>query len=110
MATEQTITVYQGEQALLNFTMAPVVDISAWTLMFTVATKAGSVTKKIGPLAMTILSGPSGTFKISLTAAQLGLPLGTYYYDVWRTDVGFEQVLALGAFTVAGTARLPPAV
>lgn len=100
-------TIYKGEDVTLNFTMSPVVDISGWTLSFTIrderltgsalVTAAGSVT-----------SGVDGTFSVALTAAQTTtLDPDEYAWDVWRTDSGSATVLALGDITVAGTPRVP---
>jgi hypothetical protein len=107
MATEETITVYRGEQATLNFTMSPVVDITGWTIVFTVAAARDSATKKVTATA-TIVNGPAGTFRVALTEEHLDLAPLRYFFDVWRTDEGLEQVLALGPFVVVGVARVPP--
>jgi hypothetical protein len=75
--------------------------------MFTVARKANSVTKLITQ-AMSVVNGAAGTFTTSLTEEQLDLSPGTYFFDVWRTNEGFEQVIAVGPFVVSPTARVPP--
>lgn len=106
MATTQSITVYRGERATLDFTMSPVEDIAGWHIHFTVAKKENSTTKLIGPVEATILV--SGQFRVSLDEEDLDLTPGSYAYDVWRTDEGFEEVLALGSFVVTGNARVPP--
>lgn len=106
MAVEQTITVYRGEQVTLNFTMTPVVDISGWTLPFTIAKKANSSTKLVSKNGV-IISGINGTLYVTLTEEDLDISPGTYYFDLWRNDEGYEQVLALGSFIVAPVARLP---
>lgn len=106
MAVSQTIRVYRGEQANLRFTMSPFEDITGWTLHFTVAKKANTATKLLGPLACTFLN--SGQFAVYLTEEDLDQAPGSYFYDVWRTDEGQEQVLALGAFEIVANARVPP--
>ena len=106
MAVTQTIEVYRGEQATLNFTMTPVENILGWTIHFTVAKKANVSTKLIGPLLVPALA--SGIFRVQLTEELLNLNPGSYFYDAWRTDEGQEQVLALGTFLVIGNARVPP--
>ena len=106
MAVEQTISVYRGEQVVLNFTMAPVVDITTWTLVFSLVKKANSTTKLITQSAP-VISGPLGTFRVTLTEEQMNLSPAIYFFDVWRTDEGFEQVLAIGPFIVRATARVP---
>ena len=106
--TEQTITVYRGEAPVLNFTMDPVPagGIAGWALVFTVAKKANSATKLITAVP-SIISGPLGTMRVVSTAAMLDLSPGTYFFDVWRMDAGFEEVLASGPFVIEGDARLP---
>ncbi len=105
---EQTIDIYRGENVLLPFTTVPLEDISGWTLQFTVAKKTDSTSKLIGPLPMTITSGPLGQVQVQLTEEQLDLKAGTYVWDVWRTDEGFEGVKGIGPFVMHGDARVPP--
>lgn len=106
MATESTITVFRGERATLNFTMSPVVNITGWTLAFTVAARANSSTKLIAATP-SIVSGTDGTFRVSLTTTNLNIAPGHYYFDVWRTDSGYEEVLAYGPFVIAADAKMP---
>ena len=109
MAIETAILVYRGEQAVLNFAMDPShTPISGWTLMFTVARRANSTLKLIGPVACTILNATTGTYRVTLTEEQTDLSPADYFWDVWRTDEGFEQVLGLGTFTISADARVPP--
>jgi hypothetical protein len=101
-------TIYKGEDITLNFTMDPVVNISGWTLSFSIrdlkltdaaadVTASGSVT-----------SGAAGTFSVTLTAAQTAsLDAGKYAWSVWRTDSGSSATLALGTLIISGTARTP---
>lgn len=106
MAVTQTIQVYRGEQATLDFAMTPNESITGWTIHFTVAKKQNASAKMLGPL---VASNPSpGVFRVVLTEEQLDINPGTYFFDAWRTDEGQEQVLALGPFVVLGNARVPP--
>ena len=104
--TEQTITVYRGEAPILNFTMSPVVDISGWTLAFTVARKKNYATKVLTKTP-TILTGASGTFRQSLTATETDLTPDDYWFDVWRIDVGVEEMIAAGPFILTANVRKP---
>ena len=106
MATTDSILVYRGEQATLNFTMSPVENITSWAIVFTLSRKVNTATKVLTQAA-TILNGAAGTFRVTLTEEQLDLTPGTYQYDVWRNDEGQEQVLAIGTFTVAPAVRTP---
>ena len=106
MATSQNLEFFRGEDVTLNFTMAPVVDITGWTLSFKVkqtATDAALLT-----IAGSVTVGASGTFGVALTAAQTTtLGVGTYVYDAWRTDSGAATALTYGTVTVKGTPRVP---
>lgn len=105
---DQTILVYRGEDAIISGVMNPVVNINGWTLQFTAAKKLNKVAKLIGPKSATIVSGPAGTYTIPLTAAETtALTPGSYVWDLWRTDVGVAEVVAIGTFTVSGDARIP---
>lgn len=99
--------IYTGEDVLLSFTMSPVVNISGWALLFTVKLNEMDAAS-IFSVAGTIVSGPAGTFTVSLTAANTTLlKTNQYVWDVWRTDVGSAVVIALGKLNVRDTARVP---
>lgn len=105
MAFEETITVFRGESILLQFTMSPIEDITDWTIEFTVE-GSPQTPKKIQKPA-TVTDGPSGLFEVTLTAVETDLRVGSYQYDAFRTDVGSQRALAVGAFIVRDVARLP---
>ena len=105
---DQTITVYRGQAVVLNFTMSPVENIAGWTLMFTVTKATNKSIKLLGPLAMTVVNGPAGTFQLALTEEQLDLKPAIDRFDVWRTDEGLEDPKAIGSFVVLGSSRVPP--
>jgi hypothetical protein len=102
VASTDTITIYRGEDVTLSFTMDPVVDITGWTLTFSVRNYAGVVFTKTA----TVTSAVDGTFTIAVvdTDSDSLIP-GTYLYDVWRTDEGSERVVAIGSFVVNKVAR-----
>jgi hypothetical protein len=104
---EQNVDVYRGEQVMLNFTMSPVVDISGWALAFSLAKKRNSATKIIAAQAMTIVSGIAGTYRTPLTEEQSDLAPAIYEWDVWRTDEGFEQLVAIGTMPILAAVRTP---
>ena len=106
--TDQTITVYRGESVIQPFTMSPVEDITGWTLKFTVTKSPDKTAKILGPLAVTIDNAALGKFHVTLLEEQTNLRAGTYRWDVWRTDEGFEQVKAIGDLVVLGDSRVPP--
>lgn len=91
--------IVKGEAITIDFTITTTIaDISAWNMIFTVRRGNGTV---LVSKALTIVSGPSKTCRLSLTHALLLVPAGTYTYDVWRTDVGSETCLRLGKFTLS---------
>ena len=80
-----------------------VIDISGWTIVLTLKHRASDT-----DVALTvngaIVSGPSGTYTVTLTAAQTrSLQYGDYHCDIWRTNAGSETLMGIGRLTV-----LPP--
>ena len=110
MAIVTPITIYRGEDAVINVTMTPTTDITTWgSITFTLAKSAGAGAPKLIPeRACTIVNPSAGTFKIVLTAAEVeAIEPGVYFYTFWRMDNGQHRVLACGSFTVSAEARLP---
>lgn len=104
MPANDSISVYQGEDLTLNFTMDPVENITGWTLEFNVRSAASVVIQK----TPVVTSGPAGTFTVSLVDADTNhLTPGVFMYDVWRIDVSTERILAVGNFTLLAVARTP---
>lgn len=109
MAQPQDIgPIYRGEDVTLNFTMTPLTDITGWTMSFRVKAKLEDASVLLGPINASITTAAAGTFSVPLTAAQTStLPVGTYDYDVWRTDSGSAATLDLGKLTVKGSVKTP---
>lgn len=114
MAATDKITVYRAEAVTLNFTVrqsddpnADVEDISGWTLSFTVSTDYNVSPPKTLTQSGTVTDGPTGKASVSLSTAELNIEIGSYRYDLWRTDSGEERPLAVGVFQVLGSARIP---
>jgi len=107
MVVEQDLTIYRGSAAVLNFAASPVENISGWTIHFAVARANGSATKAIGPITAAVVDGPTGTYRVSLTAALTNIRPADYQYDVWRVDAGQETLLRRGSFTLLDSVRLP---
>lgn len=99
MAKIQNVECYKGEDILINDQMDPVVDVTGWTIVFTLKASQTAGAALITQPAV-IDSGPAGTFHVSLSQAQTLLPAGTYYYDIQRTDAGQHAVLTIGVFTI----------
>jgi hypothetical protein len=90
---------FKGEALTLSFTMTPVTNITGWTITFTLK-RAQTDPVAVKTQAAVIVSGPAGTFTVSLLKADTNIKPGTYYYDVQRTDGGSEAVLSIGTFTI----------
>lgn len=106
--TSQPISISRGETVAVGWTLTPVVDITGWTLLLTVAKRANSSGGKVLQVPVSVTSGPAGTFGVTLISADTRLlEPGTYAWDVWRNDPGQERLLASGAFVVSRNARFP---
>ena len=101
MAITNNIAFYKGEAVTLALVMSPVVEIGGWTVVLTVRRQPTDVAAVLS-VAGTVTDGPNGAFQVVLTHAQTGTTLttGTYFYDIQRTNAGFETVLSLGKITV----------
>jgi hypothetical protein len=112
MAATNNLTVYKGETVTQPFahvvedTTTPV-NITGWTIAFTLRYRATDVAALL-TVSGQIVSGPAGTYTVSLTHAQtVGLAAGVYAYDIQRTDVGSEAVMSIGRFTVTQEVLYP---
>lgn len=109
MAQPQDIgPIYRGEDVSMTFTMTPTTDITGWTMSFRLKAQISDASVLLGPVNATITTAAAGIFAVALTAAQtLTLPVGTYDYDIWRTDSGSAATLDLGKVTVKGSVKTP---
>lgn len=99
MPAKNHLETYVGEAYAPTFTMAPVEDITGWTIVFTLRTVIGNPV--LLSIAAAIVNAAAGKFRVTITAAQTdSLATGDYAYDVQRTDAGNETVLSIGTFTV----------
>lgn len=107
MAQLNDLTWYKATAGVQPFTMDPVVDISTWSIVFTMRRNqedAAVVLQK----NCSIADGPNGVFNLTLAKADTDtLAAGTYFYDVQRTNVGSEDVLSIGTFTILQEVRIP---
>ena len=106
MPVVQSIVVYRGEDITLDFTMSPSKDITGWVISMTIS-KAYNSPNKIIQVTATLTNGPLGRFSCILTAAQLNISPGVYYYDVFRVNPGNLRILSVGEFEVKPDVRLP---
>lgn len=101
MAQLNNVGCYLGEAIALTFTIKPLTDITGWTIKLTIKNNATDVGQLL-QVAAVLTTPASGIFTCSLTHAQtLTLGVGTYAYDVQRTDSGSEAVLSIGSLTVS---------
>lgn len=106
MPIVEAITVSRAEDITLHMTMSPGKDITGWVISLTVATAPNSPTK-LFQVTATVTSGPNGTYDVIITAAQLDLEPGTYYYDIFRVNPGNNRILNEGDFIITPNAKKP---
>jgi hypothetical protein len=108
MATNTALEMAVGEDITLSLSMSPVVDITAWTITFTVARDVNTPAPKLLTKSASIVSGPAGTFSVAMLAADtVAIAPCVYHWDAWRTDSGSARRLGYGTFTLLATARIP---
>lgn len=91
----------------IPFIMTPLTDISGWTISFELKSQATDTTALL-TIAASLTTPTLGLFTVTVSAAQtLTLLAGQYVYDVWRTDTGFADALALGSFAMKSSVRVP---
>lgn len=109
MPAPLTLSILKGDAITVTGTHqvsardATAVDISGWTLAFTVR-KAYGDAAPILQKSVTVTNGPAGQYSVSLTTSDTALAAGEYFADVARTDSGSERVLAEGKLTIQPTA------
>lgn len=113
MARTANLSIYRGEDITLNFTAyttdtgSTAEDITGWTLSFTVSRSRNS-SDKLLTKACSIVIAASGTFRAIIADTDTdNIAPGAYFWDVWRTDAGYERLLGSGTFNILGNARIP---
>lgn len=98
MATHPALAIYRGEAVTLPWGVNE--DITAWTIRLDVNPATSDATPLLS-VSATITDAAQGYCEVALTAAQTGtLAPGVYYYELARTNIGAEAVLAQGRLTV----------
>jgi len=108
MAVTTLIKLYRGEAITVPFAFQTATDITGWTITFTVSDRPNSTTKVVSSVTCTHVDDESGEFSVVLSADDTDLsPSNLYFWDVWRTDSGYERMLGSGRFMVVASARVP---
>ncbi len=109
MATPQQLDAHYGTNWLQNWQFDPVVDCAGQTIVLTVRTEyspAGVVlltattdltAPTLGQFSTTI---PLGAWQESVLPDGDPLYVGSYVFELRRTDAGLEDLLAYGPFVV----------
>lgn len=97
MSISSNLSWFRGEDVTIDFTMAPVVDVSGWTVVFTLKDQLGGSTQSGFPITATIVDGPRGKFRLAVpSSATSSIPVGRYVWDCRRTDSGNRTTVADG--------------
>lgn len=102
----QTITILKGEATVINHVLDPIIPagIAGWTIRFALKASYDDVSPLID-VAMTITDTAACTSTVTLTHAQTNITPDTYYFDIWRTNAGFETPLTTGPFIIEPAVR-----
>jgi hypothetical protein len=102
---------YQGEPRTLSFTVrnsatSAVVNITGWSIVWRLSAPNPTPDQENLLSIDAVLSGTptDGTFTVSLPATATQRAAGKYVFEIRRTDVGSEETLARGQFTVKDSA------
>jgi hypothetical protein len=103
----QTVEMYAGEDLDIPLALDPPADVSGWTVTFTLADSPGGtvrVRKTVGAgIAWSDVAHGIGAVTL-LHADTVGLPAGTYSWDVQRTNAGGSREYASGILILRPTA------
>lgn len=106
MATNKNLSCPVGKAASFSGPPLSLTNIAGWNLAFTIFDAFGNVLVQIATgSGIIITDAVNGIITINLTAAQTQQVPRTYRYDLWRTDVGFEDRLAAGSFVFLTSSR-----
>jgi hypothetical protein len=107
LAQLNNFDIYKGEAVTISWTMLPVTDITGWHFKLTLRVNANDAAIALSATpAVTNASG--GVFAVTLSHADTNaLGVGTFAYDVQRTDGGGEAVLSIGVISVLQEVLFP---
>ena len=106
MAALVDFSLARQEDGSLNIAMAPSVNISGWSLQFTLLKSFGGISGIVigscasgfnGVSGISVINGLQGNFTCTIGSQfTSGLGWGAYAYDIQRLDSGFRTVLVEG--------------
>ncbi len=97
MSLTSSLSWFRGEDVTVDFQMTPPVDVTGWTIRFTLSDTLGGTAQSGFPLTASIVNGPAGRFRVAIASAlTASLAVGRYVWDVRRTDAGSKATLADG--------------
>lgn len=98
MSVTSHFTFFRGEDIILNFQMTPPVDVTGWSITFSIFTDLPSEGgTSFYAVSATIADGPRGKFTVAISsAATTGSAVGRYVWDCRREDSGNKATLADG--------------
>jgi len=109
MSRLTNIEFFAGEDIELEVTLSPAVNITTWTLTFTLkeslTAASALVTKTVGS-GITITDGANGIFVVSLPAASTNQTARKYVYDIWKTNSGGSAVLCNGQCNIKARVKV----
>ncbi len=94
MATIGYVEFYVNTAPLITIGMNPIVNITSWHATFTMRDEfRGNI---LIQTPATVFSGAGGVWHVLLSALQTAIEPQSGVFDLYRTDSGFEDVLAVG--------------
>lgn len=99
MATSNNFEFFRGEDRVQPFYANPEQNIAGWTIEFYIFDPHKDevlVTKTLGS-GITSLDDTVGQLTVTFLAANTDdLPKRIYYYELWRTNAGYNTLLSYG--------------
>lgn len=115
MAASITATFHRGEDVywpfVLNAAQAAAhgwTDITGKAFLITIREEKSLASVYNQTVALTVTNGPALELQAFITdTVNEALPAGTYYIDLWSTDVDNEFCWGEGQYTLTSTTRVP---
>lgn len=109
MLPAQPLTFKRGSDNLITVTMSPIVNVVGRTTKLLVKKRRGDADPPLASLDGTVVGdGTPGQYQYTLAETQtIALAAATYWYEVWRMDIGTRGVVAEGPFVDEATVRIP---